>query len=177
MSCHNSVFNCTVKTTTAIPGVSSWNIVMMYNDFEITKRNLKYTACPMHAVYKQFCCASLCCDYMMNSKCQMDHCVISSPISLRVTTIKLWIFKDINIIDLCQNMIEHIIVCIFYYVRDPFYQLFPARSQQCPVLAYAPGPIFTKKTSSYQYRDSHYKPETVVRFIIRIPVRRRLLSE
>ena len=25
------------------------------------------------------------------------------------------------------------------------------------------GPLFTKKTSSYQYRDSHYKPETVVR--------------
>ena len=26
-----------------------------------------------------------------------------------------------------------------------------------------PGPLFTKKTPSYQYRDSHYKPETVVR--------------
>ena len=25
------------------------------------------------------------------------------------------------------------------------------------------GPLFTKKTPSYQYRDSHYKPETVVR--------------
>ena len=25
------------------------------------------------------------------------------------------------------------------------------------------GPLFTKKTWSYQYRDSHYKPETVVR--------------
>ena len=25
-----------------------------------------------------------------------------------------------------------------------------------------PGPLFTKKTPSYQYRDSHYKPETVV---------------
>ena len=23
-------------------------------------------------------------------------------------------------------------------------------------------PLFTKKTPSYQYRDSHYKPETVV---------------
>ena len=29
--------------------------------------------------------------------------------------------------------------------------------------ALAPGPLFTKKTPSYQYRDSHYKPETVVR--------------
>ena len=27
----------------------------------------------------------------------------------------------------------------------------------------APGPLFTKKMPSYQYRDSHYKPETVVR--------------
>ena len=26
-----------------------------------------------------------------------------------------------------------------------------------------PGPLFTKKTPFYQYRDSHYKPETVVR--------------
>ena len=26
-----------------------------------------------------------------------------------------------------------------------------------------PWPLFTKKTPSYQYRDSHYKPETVVR--------------
>ena len=26
-----------------------------------------------------------------------------------------------------------------------------------------PGPLFTKKTPSYQYRDSYYKPETVVR--------------
>ena len=26
-----------------------------------------------------------------------------------------------------------------------------------------PGPLFTKMTPSYQYRDSHYKPETVVR--------------
>ena len=26
-----------------------------------------------------------------------------------------------------------------------------------------PGPLFTKKTPSYQYRDSHYKPETVAR--------------
>ena len=26
-----------------------------------------------------------------------------------------------------------------------------------------PAPLFTKKTPSYQYRDSHYKPETVVR--------------
>ena len=26
-----------------------------------------------------------------------------------------------------------------------------------------PGPLFTKKTPSYQYRDSHYKPEAVVR--------------
>ena len=26
-----------------------------------------------------------------------------------------------------------------------------------------PGPLFTKKTPSYQYRDPHYKPETVVR--------------
>ena len=26
-----------------------------------------------------------------------------------------------------------------------------------------PGPLFAKKTPSYQYRDSHYKPETVVR--------------
>ena len=26
-----------------------------------------------------------------------------------------------------------------------------------------PGPLFTKKAPSYQYRDSHYKPETVVR--------------
>ena len=25
------------------------------------------------------------------------------------------------------------------------------------------GPLFTRKTPSYQYRDSHYKPETVVR--------------
>ena len=25
------------------------------------------------------------------------------------------------------------------------------------------GPLFTKKTPSYQYRNSHYKPETVVR--------------
>ena len=25
------------------------------------------------------------------------------------------------------------------------------------------GPLFTNKTPSYQYRDSHYKPETVVR--------------
>ena len=25
-----------------------------------------------------------------------------------------------------------------------------------------PGPLFIKKTLSYQYRDSHYKPETVV---------------
>ena len=25
-----------------------------------------------------------------------------------------------------------------------------------------PVPLFTKKTPSYQYRDSHYKPETVV---------------
>ena len=25
------------------------------------------------------------------------------------------------------------------------------------------GPLFTKKTPSYQYRESHYKPETVVR--------------
>ena len=25
-----------------------------------------------------------------------------------------------------------------------------------------PGPLFTKKTPSYQYRDSHYKPETVL---------------
>ena len=28
---------------------------------------------------------------------------------------------------------------------------------------WASGPLFTKKTPSYQYRDSHYKPETVVR--------------
>ena len=28
---------------------------------------------------------------------------------------------------------------------------------------YKPEPLFTKKTPSYQYRDSHYKPETVVR--------------
>ena len=46
----------------------------------------------------------------------------------------------------------------------------------------SPGPLFTKKTPSYQYRDSHYKPETSsdrLRFItgIPIPVRRRLLSE
>ena len=27
----------------------------------------------------------------------------------------------------------------------------------------APGPLFTKKTPFYQYRDSHNKPETVVR--------------
>ena len=27
---------------------------------------------------------------------------------------------------------------------------------------FTPGPLFTKKTPSYQYRDSHYKPETVV---------------
>ena len=43
------------------------------------------------------------------------------------------------------------------------------------------GPLFTKKTPSYQYRDSHYKPETVVLDLyimgIPIPVRRRLLSE
>ena len=26
-----------------------------------------------------------------------------------------------------------------------------------------PGPLITKKIPSYQYRDSHYKPETVVR--------------
>ena len=25
------------------------------------------------------------------------------------------------------------------------------------------GPLFTRKTPSYQYRDTHYKPETVVR--------------
>ena len=25
------------------------------------------------------------------------------------------------------------------------------------------GPLFTEKMPSYQYRDSHYKPETVVR--------------
>ena len=30
-------------------------------------------------------------------------------------------------------------------------------------LSVAPGLLFTKKTPSYQYRDSHYKPETVVR--------------
>ena len=35
------------------------------------------------------------------------------------------------------------------------------------------GPLFTKKMPSYQYRDSHYKPESVVP----IPVRRLLLSE
>ena len=32
---------------------------------------------------------------------------------------------------------------------------------ECNVIG--PGPLFTKKTPSYQYRDSHYKPETVVR--------------
>ena len=32
-----------------------------------------------------------------------------------------------------------------------------------PLTVNTPGPLFTKKTSSYQYRDSHYKPETVVR--------------
>ena len=30
-------------------------------------------------------------------------------------------------------------------------------------IIYETGPLFTKKTPSYQYRDSHYKPETVVR--------------
>ena len=30
-------------------------------------------------------------------------------------------------------------------------------------LSRKPRPLFTKKTPSYQYRDSHYKPETVVR--------------
>ena len=30
-------------------------------------------------------------------------------------------------------------------------------------LALRPGPLFTKKMPCYQYRDSHYKPETVVR--------------
>ena len=40
----------------------------------------------------------------------------------------------------------------------------------------ATGPLFTKKTPSYGYRDSHYKPKTVVMFIMGIPtpVRRRL---
>ena len=28
-------------------------------------------------------------------------------------------------------------------------------------LALSPGPLFTKKTPSYGYRDSHYKPKTV----------------
>ena len=35
--------------------------------------------------------------------------------------------------------------------------------RQCATMAPSPGPLFTKKTPSYQYRDSHYKPERVVR--------------
>ena len=34
---------------------------------------------------------------------------------------------------------------------------------RCTQWLCTPGPLFTKKTPSYQYRDSHYKPETVVR--------------
>ena len=33
----------------------------------------------------------------------------------------------------------------------------------CEFTLSVPGPLFTKKTPSYQYRDSHYKPETAVR--------------
>ena len=44
-----------------------------------------------------------------------------------------------------------------------------------------PWPLYTNKTRSYWYRDSHYKTETAVRpsevWVIRIPVRWRLLSE
>ena len=31
------------------------------------------------------------------------------------------------------------------------------------IISHTSGPLFTKKTPSYQYRNSHYKPETVVR--------------
>ena len=40
-----------------------------------------------------------------------------------------------------------------------------SRSDTCRdinVIVKAPGPRFTKKTPSYWYRDSNYKPETVV---------------
>ena len=46
---------------------------------------------------------------------------------------------------------------LFYIV--PFAFLWHSLSFSCIY----PGPLFTKKTPSYQYRDSHYKPETVVR--------------
>ena len=37
------------------------------------------------------------------------------------------------------------------------------RYEKPSLLPNYPGPLFTKKTPSYQYRDSHYIPETVVR--------------
>ena len=46
-------------------------------------------------------------------------------------------------------------------------------------LVHIPGPVFTKKTPSYQHRDSHYKPETVVRpseVYIRDPYTRKTAS-
>ena len=37
------------------------------------------------------------------------------------------------------------------------------RQEDVTINTLTPGPLFTKTTPSYQYRDSHYKPETVVR--------------
>ena len=48
-------------------------------------------------------------------------------------------------------------------IRMDYRQKGPAHLIDCNDCWLISGPLFTKKTQSYQYRDSYYKIETVVR--------------
>ena len=82
-------------------------------------------------------------------------------ITCNIFAVIWWSLQHFNIVLLIKEMplwtYDHLMTVLIVTMW------FPIPMRHYLLLNQVPGPLFTKKTPSYQYRDSHYKPETVVR--------------